>query len=123
MTEVPVILKNPSPPRRAPWRRPSLANAREPEDFRVAPGDRDVAWRAITHSPPKMVGTDSEEGVPSRYDLLQAENARSSMTVKEDKMPDGISGTSLAGYGAEIYAQHHYTCVYRPTGRRQAVCA
>jgi 5-methylcytosine-specific restriction endonuclease McrA len=27
-------------------------------------------------------------------------------------MPDEISGTSLAGYGAETYARHHYTCVY-----------
>ena len=27
-------------------------------------------------------------------------------------MPDDISGTSLAGYGAETYARHHYTCVY-----------
>jgi 5-methylcytosine-specific restriction endonuclease McrA len=34
------------------------------------------------------------------------------MTVKGDKMPDDISGTSLAGYGAETYARYHYTCVY-----------
>ena len=27
-------------------------------------------------------------------------------------MSDDISGTSLAGYGAETYARHHYTCVY-----------
>jgi hypothetical protein len=27
-------------------------------------------------------------------------------------MPDDISGTSLAGYGAETYARYHYTCVY-----------
>ena len=27
-------------------------------------------------------------------------------------MPDDISGTSLAGYGAETYARNHYTCVY-----------
>lgn len=27
-------------------------------------------------------------------------------------MPDEISGTSLAGYGAKTYERYHYTCVY-----------
>jgi 5-methylcytosine-specific restriction endonuclease McrA len=27
-------------------------------------------------------------------------------------MPDDISGTSLAGYGAKTYERYHYTCVY-----------
>jgi len=54
-------------------------------------------------------GTDGHEGVPSHYGLLHARNACSSMTVKEDRLPDDISGTSLAGYGPEIYARHHYT--------------
>ena len=27
-------------------------------------------------------------------------------------MPDEVSGTSLAGYGAETYARYRYSCVY-----------
>jgi hypothetical protein len=34
------------------------------------------------------------------------------MTVKGVRMPDDISGTSLAGYGADIYRRQYYTCVY-----------
>jgi len=94
-----------------PWPAPE-----GPKIFKAAPGDRDVAWRSNTHRPPMTAWTDSHQGAPPRRGTpaasLPAGSARDSMTVKGDKMPDDISGTSLAGYGAETYARYHYTCVY-----------
>jgi hypothetical protein len=54
---------------------------------------------------PKALHCSSTAGLP-------AGKTRGSIGVKEDRMPDDISGTSLAGYGAETYARYHYTCVY-----------
>ena len=57
----------PPPPRRAPkgvghpWPTPG-----DPRIFRAAPGDRDVAWRTITHRPPMTAWTDSHQDAPLR---------------------------------------------------------
>ena len=43
---------------------------------------------------------------------LPTDGLGGSLRTKGGIMSDDLSGTALAGYGAETFARHHYTCAY-----------